>query len=417
MPPLTIRSAVVLVLAVAAACGGGDGGATAPPPANQVGASGGVVTGANGAVKLTFPAGAVAAPTNISVTPIADPASDPAVLKGRTYEFGPDGTQFAQPVTLELSYAAAELPAGVPKSMLRVAKYVDGAWIPIHEGVRIDSATGKVTGTIRSFSKYGVIVGGCGYTLSNVGYNGGTFGFATANSTSCVYSSGRQVATVGFQVPRNTMIDFRSTPSTSEPLAGEFGLKQVTTNYADPMSGRVYTSATLGGRVRLVSDGAPVQLYVLTAPNATGFVTILGTSGAPSHSCDTDTYVVPGVSFPVAMRSDNSCHGTVKFPVIPEALGKPIDLHFYGLRAVAGQRYVVAIGGLSSSFSPTLTIFRGSTVVTQTGDSPNAGAKSLSFTAPADGLYVLEVSSGNFTDAERRNWVIPTGTYTLSVTQ
>jgi hypothetical protein len=282
--------------------------------------------------------------------------------------------------------------------------------------VRIDSVSGKVTGTIRSFSKYGVIVGGCGYSIGNGGLSGAVFEFRTPDAFSCVYSSGRQVGTVGFAIGRGQMIDVSSTPSPFEPLAGEFGIKQVTTDFADPMSGRIYTSATLGRRIRLVSDGSLLQLFVLTAPNSLGRATISPITGTPSHSCDTDTYVMAGVSFPVTLRPDNSCRVNITNPVVPQAMGKPIDIHRFGLRATAGQRYVVTIGGLSSAFSPTLTIFRNG-VVAQTGHSPNAGAKSLTFTAASDGLYVLEVSAGVFTDAEFKNWVIPQGTYTLSVTQ
>ena len=67
---------------------------------NVVGPAGGTLVFLGGAVRLVFPAGAVAAPTTIEVqaTPFAGPRF-PEPVNGTTYSFGPDGIVFAQPVS------------------------------------------------------------------------------------------------------------------------------------------------------------------------------------------------------------------------------------------------------------------------------------------------------------------------------
>jgi hypothetical protein len=123
-----------------------------------VGAAGGTVSAAQGAVALAIPAGALPATIQLSVAP-AEAGGGEQVMSGASYNFGPEGTQFAQPVTLALTYDPAKLPAGLPASAIRVGYFVDGEWEPVLEGAETDAATKKVSVQIRHFSTYGVMTG------------------------------------------------------------------------------------------------------------------------------------------------------------------------------------------------------------------------------------------------------------------
>ena len=125
----------------------------------MVGASGGTVSAAQGAVALAIPAGALPAAVAVTVAPSQTSANSEQAVAGALYDFGPEGTQFAQPVTLALTYDPAKLPAGVPASALRVGYYTEAGWEPMLEGATLDAATGKVSAQIRHFSTYGVMTG------------------------------------------------------------------------------------------------------------------------------------------------------------------------------------------------------------------------------------------------------------------
>ncbi len=114
--------------------GGGGGGRSTPPVQGQVGPDGGTLTFANG-VKLTFPPGAVAAPTVVSVHDLAAEEidailSDPALSSTRARRFlggfsaEPDGLVFQAPVR-----------ASIPVSPLRPYE------IPVPITVRLGERT------------------------------------------------------------------------------------------------------------------------------------------------------------------------------------------------------------------------------------------------------------------------------------
>jgi len=114
-------AASFVVALLLAGCGGGGGGAdpgtdtptvqAAPvgdPVVQTVGAGGGTVeaTASGVKVRLSFPAGALAANTAITVTPQALAAGEVASMK-----LAPGGVFFAKPVTVVLEYPAGKVPA------------------------------------------------------------------------------------------------------------------------------------------------------------------------------------------------------------------------------------------------------------------------------------------------------------------
>ena len=110
----------------------------------------------DGAVTVEVPAGAVTADITLTAAAATTaPASDLAVTGGAV-DLGPEGTTFAAPVTINLTYAEADLPAGVDESELRMFKSVDDAW-ELLETTSVDAATNTVSGETSSFSIYGML--------------------------------------------------------------------------------------------------------------------------------------------------------------------------------------------------------------------------------------------------------------------
>jgi len=136
-------------------CGGEDSPTTPNPPAGDtVGPAGGDITTAGGQVELHFPAGAVAAEISVTVQTASGVPADAGMMTGRCYDFGPDGSQFAQPVELTIHYDPTTLPAGVSEAELQLCKAVTGGWMPL-VGSTVDTDANTVTGEVTSFSVYG----------------------------------------------------------------------------------------------------------------------------------------------------------------------------------------------------------------------------------------------------------------------
>jgi uncharacterized protein YjdB len=125
-----------------------DGGFISP--------AGGTVTAALGSVVVQVPAQALATATGITVTPAANPQADPKLIPGTAYDFGPNGTAFAQPVTITIKYDAAAVPAGANPAQFRVHKLVGTTWTPL-AGSTVDVSTKSVIGQTSSFSTYAVL--------------------------------------------------------------------------------------------------------------------------------------------------------------------------------------------------------------------------------------------------------------------
>lgn len=133
-------------------------GGDAPEPIGVVGDDGGAVQTDDGAVKLTFPPGAVSGDTEITAEAAApeDVPADPGLVPGTTYDFGPDGATFAEPVSIVLRYDPADLPAGVDPTSLALHKAGPDGWRSTGESV-VDVDANTVTATLTGFSVYGLL--------------------------------------------------------------------------------------------------------------------------------------------------------------------------------------------------------------------------------------------------------------------
>ena len=124
-----------------------------PPPSTTIGAAGGTVSSRVGGAVLTFPAGALSANLAITTALMTDPPASPGLVSALAYDFGPSGSQFAQPVTINLHYQSSQLPAGVSPIFLRLFLRNGSAWDSV-PGSSVDTVAHTVTGTTTHFSGF-----------------------------------------------------------------------------------------------------------------------------------------------------------------------------------------------------------------------------------------------------------------------
>jgi Tol biopolymer transport system component len=122
----------------------------------EVTSAGGVLATADGLVSLEFPAGAVAASTQITISK----AEDPALIRqawSEPIDLGPDGTTFSQPVKLTLRFDASKLPPGLPMSALGIVTWAGDSWVEV-PGSTVNETDNTVSAPITHFSVYYVYV-------------------------------------------------------------------------------------------------------------------------------------------------------------------------------------------------------------------------------------------------------------------
>jgi hypothetical protein len=158
-----------------------------------VDASGATVATASGVAALLIPAHALGASTLISIASMPAPPAAPQLVPGTAFNFGPTGTQFAQPVTIDLRYTPAQVPAGVDPSQLRLYLLNGTSWTLV-AGSSVDTAAHVVSGTTTHFSGYAACAGLCGGTAPaiNIGF---TSPGATLSAGTSVTNHGGTIAT------------------------------------------------------------------------------------------------------------------------------------------------------------------------------------------------------------------------------
>lgn len=376
--------------------------------------AGGSVSAYAGAVTLALPAGALQSTTPITVDVVPD-APRTSNTVGPVYEFGPDGTQFAEPVDITLTYDPAALPANAEESALRVARYENGAWVLLTERVSVDPDTRTVRAATRHFSKYGLITDPC------APQNGAP---ATINgnieTSDCVFDTGtvkRFTDNYRFTPTANVVTVLKSTSG----FSGVFGIKEYT---ADARTGLVFGSTTLPNELRVIGNGDMMQIfasgddltqlgaYSLTKSAAVGHACPFNYPGKPASPT---LFIVPGASYADAVLSTNSCADVAAYSPFPEVNGKPLLLHYLRTKLDAGKRYTISASGMPGQSA--LTIFRGG-VVAQNVSAPVSGVRTVTVTPATAGYYWIELSSGGFEFANRTGaWLNPVINYTVTVSR
>jgi len=184
--PIGKRSVFVLAVFMAAlammACSGGDGFLGETFPMDQ---AGGTITYSEPSnpgvtVTLDFPAGAVPNGTNITIRSVTG-FSDPNVIGGLVFDFGPDGIIFANPVQLVISYNPAAL-GGLTPDHLRIHKRVGTTWLELPTAV--DTVAHTLTTSLNGFSMY------AGFPeiappITTASPTGGTYGTVQSVTLTC----------------------------------------------------------------------------------------------------------------------------------------------------------------------------------------------------------------------------------------
>ncbi len=137
--PLTLDTASVTVTVTA----------TSPVVSTTIGAAGGTLTSADGALALRVPASAVSSGTVFSVQQVPAPA--PGTL-GPVYDLEPSGVTFNPPVSLLFNYAGVDL-AGIDPTSLSLASYDGTGWDAVASGTDVESTT--IGADVSHFSTWG----------------------------------------------------------------------------------------------------------------------------------------------------------------------------------------------------------------------------------------------------------------------
>lgn len=117
----------------------------------SIGTAGGSLSTPDGAITLTFPAGALNAETEISITPITNNA--PQGIASAAFRLQPEGLIFNAPVEVEFNYENFDL-AGSPEEFLWInTQAADGSWEAAIRSV-VDTDNNTVTVGVPHFSDW-----------------------------------------------------------------------------------------------------------------------------------------------------------------------------------------------------------------------------------------------------------------------
>jgi len=175
--PALLAGLTALLLA---ACGGGNdaspGSGNPPPPppppaqggvvtavghaagtavSQAIGAAGGQIVLEGGLVTLDVPAGALAQATTLTAQPITNHAHGGT---GPAWRFGPEGVQFAKPVTLNFRYGDGDVAGAAPEALGIAFQRADGVWEWVQNPV-LDTAARQVRVQATHFSDWALVRG------------------------------------------------------------------------------------------------------------------------------------------------------------------------------------------------------------------------------------------------------------------
>jgi hypothetical protein len=205
-------------------------------------------------------------------------------------------------------------------------------------------------------------------------------------------------------------------------LTGVAGLTGVTNVPTDALAATVLGSANTNVAFRVIGNGDALREFVADQDGTIfGAYSLTRTIDTTPFSCGTNTFIIAGATFSAAMATQTSCVGKVAFTNVPQALGKPLNLDRYVVRVTELKPYTITISGLTSSFDPALTVYPNvlnAPPIAQALPSaaPAPASRSVTFTPPSLGYYLIEVAGGRFID-NLVTWSAQTGPYTVSVSR
>ena len=232
---------------------------------------------------------------------------------------------------------------------------------------------------------------------------------------SCFFDAGVGRRSAYFEAmtpPAGQMLTLRLTPE----FNGVFGIKEAT---PDPKTGIVW------GSLSFLANAPRSLAFVGSSPSQQVFVS--GQDSTQSGAFQLDAIVEPvtyrcgvpmaleaPVTFGETLEGTRACQATIQFSPFPEAIGQPLQYHFYNARLQPGRSYEIRIEGVTEQFNAVLTVYSGGQVRAQSvGPAPANGVRSVVVTPPVLAYYGIEVSNGQ--PDGNGGWANPSGPYTLTV--
>lgn len=129
------------------------GAPTGDPTEVTIGPDGGELSA--GALTVSIPAGALDRDTLVSATPISSTAPG---ARGQAFRLEPEGTAFAEPVTVTFTYGDDDLEGTSAEALLVAFQHGSGVWaIPVD--VTVDAAGQQVSVETTHFSDWSMVAG------------------------------------------------------------------------------------------------------------------------------------------------------------------------------------------------------------------------------------------------------------------
>ena len=351
------------------------------------------MTGAGGKVGLTFPAGAVTAETEITVEAVTAVAENGGLMEGTSYDFGPDGLTFAEPVDLMIEYDESDLPEGTVEGSLAIHKQVGEAWELI-EGAVVNTENNTVTAPISSFSVYGVVVDPCS---NNPPISMGASVEGTLAEGDCLF--GEEKYQDQYQLTLGGMTAFNTTQSSVDytPFTGTF----------------IHGGARVSGVIN--DDGTATGLHIFPGGSYDVFASSWGDAeGGGFFTGDYTLSVTPGSTNPtgcvpfIFVRSGVSVDGEIG----PDDCEDPFDgepevtrwVDTYVVLLTAGQTVLFTV---TSDFPMRASVWTGSTLVEIQDNITPGTTATFSATATEEAYYSINPISAEHESA---------GSYTMTAT-
>lgn len=114
--------------------------------------AGGTLSTPDNRIQLSFPAGSIASEIGVTVDAV-ETTADKYQVGNATFDFGPDGSRFSEPVSVVVQYEPAALPPGRSEESLRLYARVAGGW-ELVAGSSVNTVTNTVAANLTHFSEY-----------------------------------------------------------------------------------------------------------------------------------------------------------------------------------------------------------------------------------------------------------------------
>lgn len=328
----------------------------------MVGPAGATLTGPGGIATLIIPAGALTSMTPISIEPMAMPPLATGLVPATATDFGPTGTQFVKPVTIQLQYTSNEVASGVDPSQLQLyLRNSDNTW-SVMPGSSVNTTTRTVSGTTTHFSGYVACEQTCLGGTPSIYLNAFDSAAVAPGSSFTYTSEAGVIAYIGpitldvSQLPAGVTATLSTPRRTDDTLGGYYEDFSVTVNAAPTAPlGRYTFVVRATGSPSALTTAAPVILSIVqpeyTISPTPGALSLL--QGATAAS----TLVLARTAFPasIALSAENLPSGVTASFAPAATTGDTSVVTFTAASSASPGSYPVNIRGKASGLDDVVT--------------------------------------------------------------